>query len=320
MQAGQAGDERSHAGERSDIVLFLVLPQPARVITYGKGKMRIRRQVIDVHVHHPGATDPEMDAYVEQMEKYGVVAALVNAVADDSYTELGGNESVLRVVRRHPGRLFGSAYIDLRDPVRKTIRTIEKYADAGFRFVKMFPNFGFDPNDECHEPVWRALEKRGMGCLSHCGWVAGPKQDRRLRIHSLTASPFHFEVPARRHPGINFIFAHFGGGATYLETIVLTSRLPNAYADVTPGWGRWVFENRMPGLNALYFTQVLYGTDNAGVRYGQDIQWWVRTLRAMGRSADDLDNFFCNNAARLLGIAPVQARESRPRGRALARK
>ena len=60
----------------------------------------------------------------------------------------GTNEWVLRAVRKHPGRLYGSALIDLRDPAKKSIATVKHYAAEGFKSVKMFPNLGFDPNDK----------------------------------------------------------------------------------------------------------------------------------------------------------------------------
>jgi len=212
--------------------------------------------VIDIHTHHSGSDDREMDDYLRHMDEFEVAAALVHALPVTDWSDNGrGNEDVLRAVQKHPDRLFGSVYIDLNDPAEKSIETVKRFAGEGFKCIQ-----------------------------------------------SITASPSHFEVPARRHPKINFIFAHFGGGATYLETVVLTSRLKNAYADVCPGWGKWVFENRMPGLGSVPFSQVLYGTDSAGARYGQSIVWWRRTLEDMGRPADEVEAFFYGNAARLLGL------------------
>ena len=256
-------------------------------------------KTIDIHLHSR-ENDPGMDEYVRVMDDASVVAGLVHAVPTGTGSGMCGNEGVLRAIQKHPGKLFGSMHVDLRDPIDDNIALIERYQGEGFVCVKMFPNLDFDPNDEEHEIFWQAAEDLGLMCLSHCGWLA-PRDDG-TRLHSITATPFHFEVPARRHPGINFIFAHFGGGATYLETIVLTSRLENCYADVCPGWGRWVFENRMPGLNALYFSQVMFGTDNAGAMYAEQIAWWTDTLRDMGRSDEDIQGFFHDTAARLLGI------------------
>ena len=251
---------------------------------------------IDIHTHIM-ADDAAMDRYLEAMDKHNVEAVLVHGLP----MEGRGNEAILEAVRAHPDRIFGSAHVDLREPAEQCIDTVRHYASEGFKCVKLFPNVGFDANDECHEPFWQAVEDLGLMCLTHCGWVA-PSLGASTRLSSLTASPFHFEIPARRHPGINFIFAHFGGGATYLETVVLISRLANCFADTTPGWGRWVFEQNMPGLTGLDFSKVLLGTDNAWDSYTEQDAWWTDTLRSQGCTDDDITRYFHTNAAGLLNI------------------
>ena len=256
---------------------------------------------LDIHIHAQ-ANDPDMDGYVKAMDRFGVEAALVHGLPNAVASFARGNEAVARIVRRHRGRLLGSVHVDLRRPAKENIRLVRQYAGLGFRSIKLFPNLGFDPNDEKHEPFWQAVEDAGLMALSHCGWLAPTPSQPKKRLQSLTASPFHFEVPARRHPKINFIFAHFGGGATYLETVVLLSRLPNCYADACPGWGRWVWENRMPGVQTLDRSKVLFGTDSAGARYGKDFRDWSEIMRSNGYNAADLRKYFYDNAARLLNI------------------
>jgi predicted TIM-barrel fold metal-dependent hydrolase len=131
--------------------------------------------------------------------------------------------------------------------------------------------------------------------VSFGGW--GP-----TRLDSLTACPFNFETPARLHPGIKFILAHFGGAATYLQTVVLISRMPNVFADTAPGWGVWVFRNRMGGLDEVDFGKVLYGTDTVGDGYTTNEAWWIETLMSMGRTQEELEMYFYKNGAELLGI------------------
>ena len=249
---------------------------------------------IDIHIH-PVEGDPQMDGYVEIMDKYEVEAALVHG----STLATLNNAAVLRAVKAHPDRLFGSVYVDLREPIEKCVDLVRRHSDEGFKSIKLFPNLGYDPSDEKFEPFWQVVEDLGLMCLSHCGWL-GIKG--RRRISSRTASPMCFEIPARMHPGINFIMAHFGGGDTYLETLTYTSRLENMFADTCPGWGRWVFQHRMPGLEGLNFEKVLYGTDTAGDRYGQDEQWWTQTLFSMGKCKEDLYRYFYENGAKLLGL------------------
>lgn len=267
-----------------------------------RGKSRVKK--IDVHIHPSPSSDPTLDDYVQLMDEHDVAAALVHAVPGHPWGDdlEPTDEAVLAACAKHPRRLYGSCHIDLREAPEYNIKKVARYAAAGFKCVKMFPNLGFDPNDEIHEPVWEAIEAHGLACLAHCGFVLGGKETGRVRLHSLTASAFHFEVPARRHPGIRFIFAHFGGAATYLETIVLCERLDNCFADSCRGWGTWVWQHRMPGLETFPMIKFLYGTDNVGERYSQDERWWTDLLVSMGRSQEELQQFFYGNAARILGL------------------
>jgi predicted TIM-barrel fold metal-dependent hydrolase len=259
---------------------------------------------IDIHLHpRPPEDDPDMDLYRRVMDENEVEKGLLHAYPRLSPEFPGAsNEQVLRLVERHPDRLVGSAYVDLRAPLEDSIATVNRYAARGFRCVKLFPNFGYDPNDERFEPFWQSVEAHGLLCLSHCGWLEHHPDTAAAAKQSLTATPFHFEVPARRHAGINFIFAHFGGGASYLETVTMISRLPNCFADTTPGWGRWVFEQQMPGLRGIDVRKVLYGTD--GVRipsdYARDEAWWAQRFQEQGYPAERLPDFFYHNASRLL--------------------
>jgi len=260
---------------------------------------------IDIHIHPNPDSDPTLDDYVRIMDQHDIAAALVHAMPAHLWGKHPAptDDAVLAACEKHPGRLYGSCHIDLREAPEHNIRKIERYASAGFKCVKMFPNLGFDPNDEVHEPVWEAIEAHGLACLPHCGYVWYGRNTGRMRLSSLTASPFHFEVPARRHPEINFIFAHFGGGATYLETITLCERLDNCFADCCRGWGRWVWEHRMPGLETFPMTKFLYGTDNIGEHYSDNEKWWIELLTDMGRTPEELEQFFYGNAAKILGMA-----------------
>lgn len=253
---------------------------------------------IDIHMHVP-PDDPLFDNYLKIMDRHEVEAALVHG----SLFPGQDNEEVLRAVKAHPDRLYGSVHVDLRRPVRECIRLVRRYANEGFRSIKLFPNLGFDPNDEKFEPFWEALEKQGLLCFSHCGWLTDKGPCARQRLRSELATPFHFEVPARRFPKLRFIFAHFGGAAAYLETITLTLRLPNCFADTCPGWGQFIFAHRLPGLEALDFRKILYGTDGAGEAYSQQEYWWRETILSLGKTPEDFRRYMYDNAAELLGIA-----------------
>ncbi|HRU04462.1 MAG TPA: amidohydrolase family protein [Candidatus Brocadiia bacterium] len=253
-------------------------------------------KTIDLHIH---LCDPKMDDYVALMDKNGVEAAVVYGNVP-GYGSPYTNEDILAAVARHPGRLYAGPGIDLRRPAYDCADDVERYAEAGAVAIKLFPNIGFDPNDDRLEPFWRRMEDTGLYCFSHCGWLVPCAKDPSLRVSSLLATPLHFEVPARRHPKLNFVFGHFGGGFSYLETITLLTRLPNCFADVCPGWGRWVWEQRMTGIECVDISRIFYGTDNAGQGYPESLDFWNKTMKSFGRSEAQIADFFYNNAAKLL--------------------
>ena len=266
---------------------------------------------IDVHLH-AFKSDPLMEKYAEKMAQGDVVAGLVHGIREAAFgASLLGNKGVRKVCAKHPGKLFGSLYLDFRRPAKEVIAEVKDYAAAGFRSIKLFPNEGFHPSDPGFDKIWDTVEERGLMCLSHCGWLGDANNPMR-DVDQLTARPFCFERAARNHPGINFIMAHFGGGAYYLETCVLTLRLKNFFADTCPGWGRWVFDQRLPGLNGLDFSKILYGTDNSltGDSYNLDEQVWTGIHKSMGRGPEDLERYFYRNGARLLKIPSAPGKQT----------
>jgi predicted TIM-barrel fold metal-dependent hydrolase len=257
---------------------------------------------IDIHMHVP-PNDPTMENYLQIMDRHDVYAVLVHAMPWVGHD----NAETLHAVKAHPDRLFGSVMVDLRMPVDESIELVRRYAGEGFRSIKLFPNLGFNPGDEHLEPFWAVVEELGLFCLSHCGWLTDKNNFAGKRIQSLTSSPFHFEMPARRFPKIKFILAHFGGFSDYMQTIVLTTRMANVYADGCPGQGEMVFAHRMPGIEAVDFSKVLYGTDGAGDQYSEQESWWREVILDIGKTEEDCRKYFYNNAAQMLGLPLLDA-------------
>ena len=259
-------------------------------------------KLIDIHVHLH-VDDPAMDRHVEQACAKGVSAVLAHAVPNDICPPLGDNEHVLAAVKKHPGVVFGSMQIDLRNGTERSIETVRRYAGEGFKCVKMYPNLGFDPADPAHDPVWAQIEAHGLMCLPHCGFIQISPIHPKMSLSSTTACPFHFERAARMFPGIQFVMAHFGGAATYLQTVVLCLRLPNFHADCTPGQGTWVWKCRMPGITDMPFDHFLWGTDSGPDAIEGSVAFWDETFDDLGIGAEDRERFYHGNAEALLGIA-----------------
>mgnify|MGYP001026996281 CR=1 FL=1 len=259
-------------------------------------------RLVDIHVHLR-IEDPLMDRHVEIAQEKGISALLVHGAPNDICPPLGDNEHILAAMNKHPRYVLGSMHVDLRNDSSQTIETIRRYAGEGFRCVKMYPNLGFDPADPAHDPVWEAIEEHGLMCLPHCGYISISPIYPKLSLTSLTASPFHFERAARMFPGIQFVMAHFGGAATYLETLVLCMRLANFHADCTPGQGMWVWKRHLPGIEDMPFDHFLWGTDEGPEAIDESLAFWNDTFDTMDIGQADRERFFGGNAATLLRLS-----------------
>jgi predicted TIM-barrel fold metal-dependent hydrolase len=262
---------------------------------------------IDMHILAQGH-DRNMDGYLEKMDKGNVACAIVHGIPAYVHIEVSnfdpGDENawVLSVVKRHKNRLLGSAYIDLTKPIKKCIAETEKYMKEGFIGVKIYPQYGYNGNDRKFDPYWDYLEKNNLICFIDCGWLLASKKDPSKRLQTNLSSPFCFEVPARTHPALRFELVHFGGGITYLETITMISRHPNVFADTSPGFGRWPFENDMPGMKNMDRKKVMLASNGAIYPYDEDEKFYIEKLGNIGYSEKDLEDFFYNNAAKLLKL------------------
>ena len=259
------------------------------------------KDAFDIHVHLH-MDDLLMDEHVEIARSKGVSGILVHGVPNDLCPPLGDNDEVPAAMEKHPDFVCGSMHIDLRNGVEKNIDIIRRYAEQGFKCVKMYPNLGFNPSEPIHDPVWAEIEKQGLMFLSHCGYISISEKYPRLSLTSVNSSPYSFERPARMFHGINFIMAHFGGAPTYLETIILCMRIPNMYADCTPGQGTWVWQRRLPGIEDMPFSKFLWGTDSTHEAIDGSFKFWQETFDDMNISEEDRDLFYRTNARKLLNI------------------
>jgi predicted TIM-barrel fold metal-dependent hydrolase len=208
---------------------------------------------IDIH-NHVRPEDPGGDKLVGLMDGSDVEMALVMGAPGHP------NEAVMQAVAKHPGRLVPGAYVDPREGT-KALDEVARHHSLGVRVVKLFPNLGYYPDDDAFVPFFAKIADLGMAVLSHCGWLA-PEAGVSAAYHS---HPGRFEKPIRRHPRTPFILAHMGGIAGFLETIMLTTRTPNTYADVSPGQGTWVLEHAGPMAASIPPEKLLWGVDSYNI-------------------------------------------------------
>ncbi len=213
--------------------------------------------LIDIH-NHVAVDDPGADRLIAVMDAANVETTLVMGTARKS------NEEMLNAVRKHPGRLVGGVYVDPREG-QSAIDTLHRYHDEGVRVAKLFPNLGYYPDDESFRPFFDAIAERGMGVLSHCGWLA-PSMGISASYYS---RPERFEKVIRTYPETIFILAHMGGIPGFLETAMLTTRTPNTYVDCSPGQGVWVLETGGKMAGSIPPDRLMWGLDS------YDVENWL---------------------------------------------
>ncbi len=251
-------------------------------------KSNLPEQIIDVHNHLHG-DDSDASKLLALMDECNIEKTLI----------MGGpsnfdfrNEALVKACHRHPDRLVGGAFYDPRDG-KKAIDALAHFNTEGMRIVKLFPNFGYYPDEDSVRPFFEKVAELGMGVLSHCGWLA-PQPG--MEVAAYYAHPGRFEKIIRVFPDTIFIMAHMGGIAGFLESVMLSTRTPNTYIDCSPGQGLWALECGGAIAGSIPSDKLMWGSDC----YDQPgmLERYVPALEKLGYGPD-FEKIFRTNA---LGI------------------
>jgi predicted TIM-barrel fold metal-dependent hydrolase len=83
-------------------------------------------------------------------------------------------------------------------------------------------------NDPLLDPICRVARERGVPVLHHI-W-----QHRRREYPGQEASDAaELGALAVRHPGVNFLLAHIGGGGDWIHSLAVVRDLPNVFVDLS---------------------------------------------------------------------------------------
>ena len=243
------------------------------------------KRLIDMH-NHLWQDDTSGSRLIEAMDATGVETALIMGTPGRS------NENVLAAVAKYPERFTGGAFLDLREG-QQAIDQLHHYHAEGMRVVKLFPNFGYYPDDDEFRQFFDVVAALGMAVLSHCGWLS-PAQGVTASYY---ARPGRFEKLIRAYTDTPFILAHMGGIDGFCEAIMLTTRAPNAYVDLAPGQGLWVVEFAGKMAGSIPPEKIMWGMD--GYYDPAIIARYQAALEASG-FAEHLEKIFRTNALGIL--------------------
>jgi hypothetical protein len=195
------------------------------------------------------------------------------------------NEAMRELQRAHPERV--RAYI-LVNP-NHTAHALDEIArgmEDGAVGVKLAASRRAD--DPLLDPIAEAAAAHGLPVLHHI-W-----QHRRRDWPGQEASDaVEYARLARRHPDVDFILAHIGGGGDWAHTFPAVEDLPNVYLDLSgSGIDRGMVDQALAAVGAA---RMLWGCDitmETGLA-----KWWALEVIAPG--AEALTAIRWGNAARI---------------------
>jgi predicted TIM-barrel fold metal-dependent hydrolase len=266
-------------------------PQPAR------------RFIIDTHQHYSATQD-----YIARLVK---VYRARNAMAC-VLTPMSGFEVVKKAAADHPDVIIPYGVISVDNP--KAIAEIQKFAEAGFKGVKMHtPKYNWDDFD--YFPIYEKMQSLKLVALFHTGIVSGSSDDPEPSSMARMRPSFLHTI-ARSFPKLVIQGAHLGN-PWYDEAAEAARWEKNLYFDLTGSslikkrnnlaifkeylW--WEGPTAHSSPDAVYaFEKLVFGTDEDPENLGACLARYEAMLDACGVPEASRRKIYGETLARILGI------------------
>jgi len=289
------------------------------------------RRVIDAHVHYGfwnqlggrHSEDGFLEALAQTCEEAGIVK--VGLLANPGR----GNDRLAEALEARPDLVIAMGRLDLdRDPVS----VVEDFYQRGFHGIKVI---GVSKNydDPAYYLFYEQAQARGLRILFHTGVLGGPvdylagssedawkappegeeeeklvaRLGKQIRTRpygfsSARMQPIYLDTIAFYFPELFIIGAHLGW-PDYRTACAIARWRPRLYFDVSGG--DVVHNHIVQGgylKNEIAPRKLVYGSDSDLRRIKGDVERWAAAFDKMGLSADEQDEIFYRNAARIFGI------------------
>jgi len=290
-------------------------------------------RIIDSHVHYgfwdklfsPNAEEGFLETLWETCQEVGVekVALLANPGR--------GNDALARALEKRPDFVIAMGRLELdKDPVS----LVEDFYQRGFHGIKTIGvSKNYDHPD--YMPYYEAAAARGLRILFHTGIQGGPadyleggKEDKwkappeagteaedklvaslkrdisrqSFGFSSARMQPIYLDTIAYYFPELFIIGAHLGW-PDYRTSCAVARWRPRLYFDISGGdvVHNHIVEGGYIGKE-ISPRKLLYGSDSDHRRLKGDVARWKAAFDKMGLTADEQDQIFYRNAARIFGI------------------
>jgi len=268
-----------------------------------QSKPPARRFIIDAHQHYNASPD-----YIERLVK---VYRPSNAMAC-VLTPVSGFEVVRKAVAQHPDVVIPYGHVSVDNP--EVIGEIQKFADAGFKGIKMHtPKYNWD--DFGYFPIYERLQSLKLVALFHTGIVSGsgerPEPSSMARMR-----PSFLHTIARSFPKLVIQGAHLGN-PWYDEAAEVARWSKNVYFDLTGSslikkaknlavfkeylW--WEGPTAHSSPDAVYaFEKLVFGTDEDPEHLDSCLARYEAMLDACGVPEASRKKIYGETMARILDI------------------
>ena len=290
-------------------------------------------RVFDAHVHYGfweklfsrDAESGFLETLSEVCEDAGIVK--VALLANPGL----GNAKLSQALEARPDLVVAMGRLELdHDPVS----LVEEFYQRGFHGIKISGvSKNYDHPD--YFPYYEAAAARGLRILFHTGILGGPvdylegsKEDawkappaagtdaeeqlvtrlsRQMKRESFGYSsarmqPIYLDTIGFYFPELFVIGAHMGWPA-YRTSSAIARWRPRVYFDISGGdvVHNHIVEGGYIGKE-ISPRKLVYGSDSDHRRMKADILRWKAAFDKMGLSADEQDQIFYRNAARIFGV------------------
>lgn len=257
--------------------------------------------LIDVHAHFLHALTGRKDwqapnrARLRAGERMGITVHVASTLGSWGHTSptyfpsprdlTVGNDAMLALAEQEGERVRVYVAVNPND-TSHALAEIERCVARGAVGIKLAASRRAD--DPLLDPICDRASARGLPILHHI-W-----QYRRQEWPGQEASDgVELGRLAARHPAVQFILAHIGGGGDYAHTFAAVRDLPNVHLDLS---GSGVDRGMLDGaLAAVGARRLLWGCDvtmETGLAK-------LRALAVIGLGADELADVRWRNAARI---------------------
>ena len=288
-------------------------------------------RVFDTHVHYPWrqrgsklpiyTADGMLDMLAYNCQRLNILKVCLLGSPGE------GNNLVEKATERYPDLVvpFAMINVDQTEP-----QEIADYAERGFKGIKIIgPRRNYD--DPAYFPLYSEMEQRELVVLFHTGISGGMvdylqfppganvdvaemsrpfESNRRWKPESEVDSwygaarmqPIYLDGISVAFPDLKIIGAHLGYGL-YDSAAAVARWRRNVYFDISGGTvvRRHIVERNML-RSEVSILKLTWGSDCDMAHMSRELSNWMQAFDSIGLTAEEQDQIFWGNAARIFGI------------------